>query len=185
MVYINPYDISNSAKEIRIIGTPVNTILDYTFGSKQLCRILSLAFNMIHTIEVDAFRNMYSLKELHLNNNRISSLPTGIFDHIDPSQPLVTNIYLQNNRLTSLSLGLFSRLTRLTYLDLQGNLLGTLSQDLINDLGGIDTIFIGIPIGEVTYNIFNITISTKRKYTLATKLSTQILKGYMKSWGAP
>ncbi len=154
MVYINPDDISDSAKEIRIIGTPVNTVLDYTFGSKQLCRILSLAFNMIHTIEVHAFRNMYSLEELHLNNNKLSSLPRGIFDHIDPSNPLVTHIYLQGNQLTSLTLGLFSKLARLAYLDLQQNLLGTLSQELINDLDGIGTILIGIPIGEIKIILF-------------------------------
>ena len=148
MIYINPVDISNSVKEIKIIGTQINTVLNDTFAKKQTCQILSLAFNMIHTIEIYAFRDMFSLRELHLNNNRISVLQRGVFDYIEPWNPLVTHVHLQRNQLTRIALGLFSKLTRLTYLDLQANPLGTLSQELRNELNVINTILILIPIGK-------------------------------------
>ncbi len=141
MVNINPDDISNFAMEIMIIGNPITTILDGTFSRKQ-SRILSLAYNKIHSLQPLAFQQMYSLEELHLNHNFLSELPDGIFEEINGQNPTLTHLYMQHNRLTTLRARLFSRVTTLIYLDLQENPLVAISEAMAPELAFIDSVFI-------------------------------------------
>ncbi len=147
MVYINPDDISDYSEEIKIIGNPITTILDGTFSRKQ-CKILSLAYNQIHSLQPRALQQMYSLVELHLDHNFLDELPDGIFEDINPGSPTLTHLYLQNNRLTTLNVGMFSRVTSLTYLDLQGNPLVAISEGMAAELKLIDTVLISLHQGK-------------------------------------
>ena len=162
MVYINPDEISNYADEIKIIGNPITTILDGTFSRKQ-CKILSLAYNQIHSLQPHALQQMYSLVELHLNHNLLTELPDGIFKEINAENPTLTYLYLQHNRLTTLRDQLFSRVTSLIYLDLQENPLVAISETMAAELTFIDTVLISLHQGKIKkildWNIFSIQFS--------------------------
>ncbi len=155
MVYIDPSTISNFAEEIRISGNPITAVLNDTFAGKRDLGILSLPYNQIQTLELFAFRNLFALKELHLNDNKLSHLLNGLFDNIDPINPSLTHLHLQNNRLSSLSEGIFQKLTVLNYLDLRENPLIALSDQMREELKLIENPIIGIPEGKyiILYHI--------------------------------
>ncbi len=156
MVYINPIVIPTSADEIHINGNPITTILDKTFALKR-CRKLSLGYNQLQFLGPLAFQDMFFLESLLLNDNLIAELPNEVFEMINVQHQRLTHLYLQNNRLASLSSGLFSKVTTIRYLNLQGNPLMVIGEELTLELEPIDTVLISIPEGT----LYNFTISIK------------------------
>ena len=68
------------------------------------------------------FAGMTSLEELHLGNNRLTSLPADLFD----SLARLNSLNLDHNRLTALPAGAFDSLARLGFLELDNNQLSEL-----------------------------------------------------------
>ncbi len=147
LVYIDPENIPD-VEEIYINGNPITKILDNTFAAKT-CRIMSLAYNQIQTLMPLAFKDMFLLEKLFLNDNYIDELPSGIFDQINTEISRLTHLYLQNNRLQSLAPGLFIKVTTLTYLDLQENRLLVIGEELSLELGSIDSVLVSIRQGRI------------------------------------
>ncbi|KAG5891965.1 hypothetical protein JTB14_003051 [Gonioctena quinquepunctata] len=73
--------------------------------------------NNISDISGEALAGLVSLRILNLANNKIGTLPQGLF----AGTPELKEIHLQNNSLFSLAKGLFHRLEQLLVLDLSGN----------------------------------------------------------------
>ena len=76
------------------------------------------------------FDHLDALTTLWLQGNQLSSLPTGLFDHLDA----LTTLWLPGNQLTGLPEGLFDGLTALEELFLNGNQLSTLPEGLFDGL---------------------------------------------------
>ncbi len=121
MVHINPDKIINDITEIWIVGNPIRTILDKTFSRFQYCRVLSLAYNEIELLQILAFKQLISLEELYLNNNELTYLEEGVFDHFSQTSSPLVRLYLQENKITSFTGSLLSKLTKLEFLDVTGN----------------------------------------------------------------
>ncbi len=147
MVFIDPDDIDDKTEEIRIIGNPISAILNYTFAQKRDCRILSLAYNEIHTLDIHAFTDMLSLEELYLNGNMLTEIRRGVFDEISLVTSTLTHIYLQDNFLTTLSASIFTKVTSLQFLDLRNNPLGSIEYELLLQLSSITVIGISEGMG--------------------------------------
>ncbi len=147
MVNIDPDVIPDNVEEIMINGNPISAILGRTFASKRNCRVLSLAYNEIHNLDVQAFELITSLQELYLNHNLLKELKKGTFDTINTFSPKLWKVEMQDNLLTTLRLGLFSTVIgSLTYLNIRNNPLAAISYELMQELAPIEVV--GIPEGK-------------------------------------
>ncbi len=139
MVYIDPDIIPDNVETIKITGNPISAIPARTFASKGSCRFLYLAYNEIHTLDTQAFGFLTALEELYLNHNLIKELKKGTFDMIS-TNPKLKKIDLQDNFLSTLPSGLFSEvMSSLQELNLRNNPLVTIPYDLASiPMEGID-----------------------------------------------
>ena len=71
-----------------------------------------------------------TVKDLVINDNQLTTLPTGIFNGLTDLESLT----LENNLLTTLPADIFSGLTKLEFLNLSGNKLETLPAGIFNGL---------------------------------------------------
>lgn len=78
---------------------------------------LYLQHNDLTEISSGALSGLLSLRVLNISNNKLRSLPEGLF--VSPRE--LREIYLQNNGFTELASGIFHRLEQLLVLDLSGN----------------------------------------------------------------
>ena len=147
MVFIDPNDIDDKAEEIYIIGNLIPAILNYTFAEKRDCRILSLAYNEIHTLDIFAFKDMLSLQQLFLNGNLLREIKKGVFDEVSLVTSTLTHIYLQDNFITTLVAGTFTKVTTLAFLDLRNNPVDAIGYEMLVQLASVDVL--GIPEGEM------------------------------------
>ena len=86
--------------------------------------------NRLTTLPAGIFASTPKLQQLTVNDNELASLPTGIFQGLTNLREL----YLQRNRLTSVPAGIFQGLSRLEYLALSNNALTTLPDGVFNGL---------------------------------------------------
>lgn len=82
---------------------------------------LYLQHNELAEISEDAFSGLTSLRVLNMSNNKLESLPAGLFT----SCKEMREIYLQHNSLYEMARGLFRRLEQLLVLDLSDNQLSS------------------------------------------------------------
>ncbi|XP_054270602.1 toll-like receptor 7 [Macrosteles quadrilineatus] len=111
----------------------IRTIPDDS-GITRLRRLqnLFLQDNDIADIGPNSFNGLISLRVLNMSNNRLESLPDGLF----ASCREIREIYLHNNTLYELARGLLHRLEQLLVLDLSNNQLSSNQID--------DTTFVGL-----------------------------------------
>ncbi|KAK6195576.1 hypothetical protein SNE40_000978 [Patella caerulea] len=88
--------------------------------------ILNLNSNSINSIEVQAFKNVPFLDELHLVDNQIVTLVPEIFEGLDS----LTELHLTDNRLQDLNENLFRSLKSLIILELSNNNLTNIKREM-------------------------------------------------------
>ena len=81
---------------------------------------------------------MFSLTTLHLDNNDLTSLPSGIFSNLTS----LTHLYLQSNDLSSLSSSVFDGLSSLKHLGLENNELTSLSGSIFDGIPNVSSIIL-------------------------------------------
>ncbi|KAG6449047.1 phospholipase A2 inhibitor [Manduca sexta] len=84
----------------------------------------------ITDVDIEAFKNVYNLKEIDLSRNKISFLKVGVFDGI----PKLSSLRLSKNLLSTLPLGLFDNLPTLQRLDVSDNKINFLKLGIFNNL---------------------------------------------------
>ena len=86
------------------------------------------------TLKRGDFFELDSLADLYLFNNRLTTLPEGVFDDIKNT---LQRLRLDNNRLTTLPEGIFDNLGLLRELWLRHNELTTLPEGVFDNLGSV------------------------------------------------
>lgn len=124
------------AMDLRTLDVSYNDIrtIPDDSGITRLRRLqnLFLQNNDIADIGPNSFNGLISLRVLNMSNNRLESLPDGLF----ASCREIREIYLHNNTLYELARGLLHRLEQLLVLDLSNNQLSSNQID--------DTTFVGL-----------------------------------------
>ena len=100
---------------------------------------LDLDNNRLSSLPPGVFDELGSLRWLYLSNSGLSSLSPGVFDELGNLRLLV----LSNNRLSSLPPGVFDGLGSLWELQLNGNYLGTLPPGIFDELGSLERLHWG------------------------------------------
>ncbi|KAK7871034.1 hypothetical protein R5R35_014097 [Gryllus longicercus] len=100
----------------------------YSYSIKKI----SLAQNKLKTIPEGLFSELDSLEHLNVNQNYFRYLPNGIFDGLN-----LTEIGLRLNLLDNLPPRLFSGLKNLKRIDLGGNQLASVPDDLLSGLSDL------------------------------------------------
>nr|2R9U_A Chain A, Variable lymphocyte receptor [Petromyzon marinus]2R9U_B Chain B, Variable lymphocyte receptor [Petromyzon marinus]2R9U_C Chain C, Variable lymphocyte receptor [Petromyzon marinus]2R9U_D Chain D, Variable lymphocyte receptor [Petromyzon marinus] len=77
-------------------------------------------------------------QRLWLNNNQITKLEPGVFDHLVNLQQL----YFNSNKLTAIPTGVFDKLTQLTQLDLNDNHLKSIPRGAFDNLKSLTHIYL-------------------------------------------
>lgn len=120
----------SGAMDLRSLDVSYNDIrtLPDDSGITRLRRLqhLYLQHNDIADIGPNAFNGLVSLRVLNMSNNKLESLPEGLF----ASCRDIREIYIHNNTLYELARGVFHRLEQLLVLDLSNN---QLSSNQIDD----------------------------------------------------
>lgn len=97
----------------------------YLFGSK----FLNLAFNEIEVLPRKLFKSG-SLAEIRLNNNRITTIHSHTFEHLNHLE----SILLSSNKITTIRALAFKNLPNLAHLILSNNLIQTISEHAFSHL---------------------------------------------------
>uniref|UniRef100_A0A803TRF2 LRRCT domain-containing protein n=1 Tax=Anolis carolinensis TaxID=28377 RepID=A0A803TRF2_ANOCA len=113
------------------------SLSDFPSGFPKETRSISVEFTNISIISVDAFRALPHLRELHLSNNRLKTLPNSLWRN----HPALTALDLTNNLLKDLPLGLFG-LARLQGLNLEGNGMRSVAEDAFRTVPELRFLFL-------------------------------------------
>ncbi|KAL2309624.1 hypothetical protein Nmel_005839, partial [Mimus melanotis] len=82
-----------------------NVVNSTQLGKKILWKLFSrlgLSFNSISSVENGSLNNVPHLRELHLNNNELVRVPSGLGDH-----KYIQVVYLHNNKIASIGINDF------------------------------------------------------------------------------
>jgi Leucine-rich repeat (LRR) protein len=129
----NLYESSSSVPRVECGGGVDVRSLDVSWNQLQILpaesgitrlrqlQHLYLQHNELAEVYGDALSGLSSLRVLNMSNNKLESLPGGLF----ASSKELREIYLQHNSLYELARGLFRRLEQLLVLDLSDNQLSS------------------------------------------------------------
>ncbi|XP_076252691.1 uncharacterized protein LOC143191466 [Rhynchophorus ferrugineus] len=106
LTYLEVLDLSNY--KLKKLQTNLKTL--------QSLKTLNLSSNAL-SLEKDSFSGLTKLEILCLTDNKLSSLPAGLFAPLEK----LTHLYLNKNDLQQLASGTFSNLNNLEVLDLSNN----------------------------------------------------------------
>nr|BAI66966.1 variable lymphocyte receptor B [Eptatretus burgeri] len=107
-------------------------------GFPSSTTILYLHNNKLQSIPDGVFDKLTQLTKLNLENNKLHSLPNGVFDKLTQLQKL----WLHNNKLQSLPDRVFDKLTSLTYLVLHTNQLKSVPDGIFDRLTSLQSIYL-------------------------------------------
>jgi len=114
---LNHYDLLNH-DGVSITKLFQQGALDQEIKDMEMYAFLDLSNRNINNLTgLQNIPGIKSLKILALNNNKLTSLPTGIFNGLDKLETLL----LANNQLTTLPKGIFNSLNKLQKLALNNN----------------------------------------------------------------
>nr|AIO08108.1 variable lymphocyte receptor C [Petromyzon marinus] len=112
------------------------TLADVPTGIPASTERLELNYNQLANIHAKAFHGLTRLTYLALEQNKLQSLPVGVFDKLENLQDLRLN----TNQLKSLPPRVFDSLTKLTRLDLQVNQLQSVPDGAFDSLGELQDV---------------------------------------------
>lgn len=156
------------------------SLSDFPSGFPKETRIISVEFTNISSIGVDALQGLPNLQELHLSNNKLRTLPSGLFQDL----PKLHTLDLTGNFLEDLPVEIFGKATSLKQLALSGNRLSTLRPLWFQDLQHLDFLDLSNnQLNDVPHSCFskleNLTTLQLSQNSLRT-LSPQMLDGLPK-----
>ncbi|XP_032992447.1 leucine-rich alpha-2-glycoprotein [Lacerta agilis] len=105
-------------------------------GFPEQTTLISVEFTNISTIGEDALLGLPKLQELHLSNNRLKDLPSGLFRDL----PQLHTLDLTSNLLEDLPPSIFENSTSLTHLFLKMNQLANLRPQWFKPLRRLETL---------------------------------------------
>jgi Leucine-rich repeat (LRR) protein len=129
----NTYDVSSTLPRTECGGGLDVRSLDVSWNQLQILpadsgitrlrqlQHLHLQHNELAEVHGDALSGLTALRILNMSNNKLESLPGGLF----ASSKELREIYLQHNSLYEMARGLFRRLEQLLVLDLSDNQLSS------------------------------------------------------------
>ncbi|XP_056006931.1 leucine-rich repeat-containing protein 15-like [Ostrea edulis] len=130
---------------------------------------LDLGNNKITTLPSGIFDALKSLQELFLQGNKITTLLTGTFDALSSLQTLD----LKWNKISTLPIGIFDALTSLRYLDLRWNKISTLPIGIFDALTSLRYLLLqGNGITTLLTGTFDALTSLQTLYLSNNKLTT-------------
>jgi Leucine-rich repeat (LRR) protein len=103
--------------ELHIRGRLVSIAAD-TFTANRRLQILDLKNCQLRRLSVDAFQSLRKLRVLDLSFNQLSQLPPGVFDPVSSS---LKELWLNGNRLTTVPSDIFATLTTTKLIRLEDN----------------------------------------------------------------
>ncbi|XP_077188063.1 leucine-rich alpha-2-glycoprotein [Paroedura picta] len=110
------------------------SLQEFPTGFSEETLLISIEFTNISWIGADALLGLRKLQELHLSNNKLRSLPNGIFRDL----PELAALDLTNNLLEDLPPGIFKNSSVLRQLSLHGNQLAALQPSWFQPLHQLD-----------------------------------------------
>jgi Leucine-rich repeat (LRR) protein len=107
------------------------------FALSSKLRFLNLSNNALTALPADLFGTVdrTSLRMVDLTGNQLSTIPASFFHHLGK----INTIILSNNRLTAWSPSWLTAQTMLTRLEIAGNQLRTLTEDMVADCLQLET----------------------------------------------
>ncbi|XP_026776875.2 extracellular matrix protein 2 isoform X1 [Pangasianodon hypophthalmus] len=114
--------LPGSLEELRINDNKINQVLSHNFEGLSNLLHLELAGNILWegSVEPLAFQHLTTLKHLRLDNNRFSSIPSGL-------PPSLEDLKMPHNQLVEVQESVLNNSVHLTALDLSHNLLSDTS----------------------------------------------------------
>ena len=116
----------------QLTTVPANAYSEVTSSSNLIN--VSLRYNAVTDVHIDAFDGLSGITTLDLADNAIETLQPGVFDGL--SNLIILN--LNNNNVRNLEDGVFDDLTALTHLDLDNNGLKRLDNTVLSGLSQLE-----------------------------------------------
>ncbi|XP_058019607.1 phospholipase A2 inhibitor beta [Ahaetulla prasina] len=95
---------------------------EFPTGFPVRTKMISVEFTQVSSLSVEALQGLPSLQELHLSNNRLKTLPSGLFRNL----PELHTLDLSTNLLEDLPPEIFTNASSLTHLSISENWLAEL-----------------------------------------------------------
>ena len=147
-----------------IHDSQLTVIMKNDFNEMQKLEYLSLKFNNLKSVPLDAFDTLQNLRLIDLGDNQLFELPNGIFSN----NLNLERIDLENNKIKYLGTELFNGLSKLNKIDLSHNPCGARAYQ-----GSIEIIQLKQIIISQCYNINEIPAAT----VTTSQQSLMIFKG--------
>ncbi len=158
-----PTDIPSDALEVKIYGNPITILPANSFIQLSECILISLGWNEISNIEINAFAGLGAVKRVLLHDNKLTKLSKGmfnglpncielglLFNYIDSIEQdtfigldKLEILHLHDNRLTQLKQGMFTGLKSLSWLTVFTNSLHTVDTGSLSGLPKLTYVGLG------------------------------------------
>ena len=127
-----PDDIPSTETEVDLHNNDIDTIRRDDFYGFYVLQILRMSGNQISSLEYGALQDLYSITEIDLGSNKLSSIPD--FQQVSST---LTKLVIQGNTFTEIPNESFSSLTSLVELELQNGDLLTINEESFVGLGSL------------------------------------------------
>nr|O93233.1 RecName: Full=Phospholipase A2 inhibitor; Short=beta-PLI; Flags: Precursor [Gloydius brevicaudus siniticus]BAA31994.1 phospholipase A2 inhibitor [Gloydius brevicaudus siniticus] len=104
---------------------------EFPTGFPARAKMISVEFTQVSSLGVEALQGLPNLQELHLSNNRLKTLPSGLFRNL----PQLHTLDLSTNHLEDLPPEIFTNASSLILLPLSENQLAELHPSWFQTLG--------------------------------------------------
>ncbi|KAM3855819.1 phospholipase A2 inhibitor-like [Vipera latastei] len=98
------------------------SLREFPTGFPVRAKMISVEFTQVSSLGVEALQGLPNLRDLHLSNNRLKTLPSGLFRNL----PELHTLDLSRNDLEDLPPEIFTNASSLTHLSLSENRLAEL-----------------------------------------------------------
>ncbi|XP_062901584.1 leucine-rich alpha-2-glycoprotein-like [Mobula hypostoma] len=131
-----PQNIPTQATIISIEFTNISTLTDKDFVGLLQLQELHLSNNLLENIASGVLKDTQQLRVLDLTNNLLTTLPPNLFN----TTFKLTSLILQSNRLQTANPSWFCKLQSLERLDLSNNMLTSLLSNTFNNLTNLQVL---------------------------------------------
>lgn len=115
-----------------ISNNRLTSIESYTFNGLYVLSLLSVDNNRISSIHPEALRNCSSLRDLHLNGNKLMEVPAVL-----ASVPMLRTLDLGENHITAIDNSSFSHMQHMYGLRLTENNIGNISRGVFDKMAAL------------------------------------------------
>ncbi|XP_060523173.1 toll-like receptor 3 [Cylas formicarius] len=132
------YEVMKGLIRLEVLDLARNNISEISENSFQDLTSLSILYlsgNQLGSISSQIFQKLWKLEELYIDSNVLTTLPVDLFQNTS-----LKYLNLSSNLLMSLEPGIFSNLDKLTTLDLSKNRFVTIQSEVFKPLVSLDTL---------------------------------------------